>query len=121
MIKMIAVCYRKPGLTREQFRHHYDTQHVPLVKSLMGENLTRYVRNYVNEGGTDFDVGKAPEYDCITEFYFADAEAFKRAVAAIESPENAPRVRADEQAFLDVSRLEMAIVQEADRTDGVPS
>jgi uncharacterized protein (TIGR02118 family) len=121
MIKMIAVCYRNPELTREEFRHHYDTQHVPLVKSLMGGNLTRYVRNYVCDGGTDFDVGNAPEYDCITEFYFPDAEAFKRAVAAVESPENAPAVRADEKRFLDVSRLEMTIVVEEERTDGMPS
>ena len=121
MIKMIAVCYRKPGLTREQFRHHYDTKHVPLVKGLMGDNLERYVRNYVIDGGTDFDVGKAPEYDCITEFFFTDKDAFARAIAAVESPENAPTVRADEKSFLDVGRLEMTIVEEFERTDGTTS
>ena len=118
MIKFVALLYRKPGMTREEFRRHYDTSHVPLVKGLMGDNLMHYIRNYTTDASTEFDVGVPPEFDCITEFHYKDMAAFKRAVAAIEDPKNAPAVRADEKRFLDVSRVQMAIVEVADNTDG---
>lgn len=112
MIKMIAILTRRPGLTIEQFRNHYEDSHVPLVSRLMGRDLQAYVRNYRNDEGNPFPVGAGADFDCITEFHFADEAAFKRAVAAIEHPDNAPSVRADEAAFLDVERVKVAIVDE---------
>lgn len=119
MAKMIAILSRKPGMSFEDFRHHYETSHVPLVKRLMGADLTDYVRNYRNAEGNPFPVGPGAEFDCMTEFHFADQAAFERAVGAIEHPDNAPLVRADEAKFLDTSRVLIAMVDVATRTDGV--
>ena len=118
MYKMVCVLYRKPGMTHEEFRRHYDTSHAPLVKSLMGDNLLRYVRNYSSGMSGPSPVGEAPTFDCITEFHFADKAAFDRAFAVVEHPDNAPKVRADEKRFLDIDRVQVAIVEEFDHTDG---
>lgn len=119
MIKMMAIVRRKNGMSFEDFRRHYETRHVPLVKGLMGDNLTRYIRNYVTKEANPFDIGPGSDFDCITEFYFPDKGALERAVAAIESPENAPTVRADEARFLDTGNVQICFVEESDRIDGV--
>jgi uncharacterized protein (TIGR02118 family) len=117
MIKFVAVLYRKPGMSVEDFRHHYESSHAPLIKRLMGDDLLGYIRNYA-QAGTPFDVGEAqPAFDCITEFHFADQAAFDRAVAAVEHPDNAPSVRADEARFLDVGRVQPAVVEIRDSID----
>jgi len=119
MIKMIAVLNRKPGLSFEEFRRHYETSHVPLVKGLMGDNLLQYVRNYSGDAANPFPVGPGADFDCVTEFHFPDQAAFERAVAAVEHPDNAPAVRADEARFLDTDRVKIAMVEVSTRTDGV--
>ena len=119
MKKMIAVLKRKPGMSFEDFRTYYDTRHVPLVKGLMGDNLINYVRNYV-DSDSPFAVGVKLDFDCVTEFHFVDDAAFERAVKAVEHPDNAPKVRADELNFLDMSYTKVAIVNVHDRTDGKP-
>jgi len=118
MIKMMALLFRKPGMSVEDFRDHYETRHVPLVKSLMGDDLVRYVRNYAG-AGTPFAVGEErPGFDCITEFHFADRAGYERAIASCEHPDNAPAVRADEARFLDMPRIQVSVVEVRDRTDG---
>jgi uncharacterized protein (TIGR02118 family) len=116
---MIAILSRRPDISFETFRHHYETSHVPLVKALMGDSLSAYVRNYRNARANPFPVGPGAEFDCVTEFHFADEAAFRTAVAAIEHPDNAPLVRADEAKFLDTGRVLIAMVDVATRTDGV--
>lgn len=118
-MKMIAILSRRADISFDQFRHHYETSHVPLVKRLMGDDLLHYVRNYRSAEGNPFPVGPGAEFDCVTEFHFADEAGFKRAVAAIEHPDNAPLVRADEAKFLDTARVLIAMVDVATRTDGV--
>lgn len=116
---MIAILNRLPGMSFDSFKEHYETSHVPLVKNLMGDNLRHYIRNYRNDAGNPFPVGPGAAFDCVTEFHFHDQAAFERAVAAVEHPDNAPRVRADEASFLDSSRVLISVVDVATRTDGV--
>ena len=45
MIKLIFMFKRKPGLTHEQFRHHYETSHVPLVHKYLSHLFVDYRRS----------------------------------------------------------------------------
>lgn len=50
---------------------------------------------------TDFD------YDAFAELSFADANAFQAFFELYQSPENAERIAADEEQFLDRSRSKL--------------
>src|SRR3954470_8167565 len=84
LIKLIFMFKRKPGLTHEQFRHHYETSHVPLVHKYLSHLFIDYRRNYVTgalghsaqadrERPTERDIG----FDAITELWFADEAAIQ--------------------------------------------
>lgn len=118
MIKMIAILKRKPGMTMEEFKRHYDTSHVPLVSGIMGKYLKAYVRNY-SDGASPFPVGKPNEFDCVTEFHYDSMEDLLAAAAEIEKPENAPLVRADELRFLDIDNVVVFVANTRDNRDGV--
>lgn len=97
MIKQIVLIRAKEGMSREDFRTHYETVHVPLVLSLF-PMLRGYRRNYVDASavaGAD-----APEFDAITEIWFDDAEAHAAFRARAGLPEVQERIRADEAKFL---------------------
>ncbi len=53
---------RKAGVSREEFRRHYEDVHAPLAARHL-QHLVRYVRNYVSDQlRSDFDC------DVVTEF-----------------------------------------------------
>ena len=118
MIKMVAILKRKPGLSFEEFKKHYETSHVPLVSGFMGKHLKAYVRNY-SDGPNPFPVGKPNQFDCVTEFHFDSMEDLMAAAAECEKPENAPLVREDERRFLDIDNVEVFIADTRTRQDGV--
>ncbi len=118
MIKMIAVLKRKQGMSFEDFKKHYETSHVPLVSSFMGNHLKAYVRNY-SDGPNPFPVGVPSSVDCVTEFHYDSMEDLMAAAAQCEKPENAPLVREDESKFLDVDSVMVFIADTRTRQDGV--
>ena len=44
MIKIMLLVNRKSGISREEFRRHYEEVHAPLASSHL-RHLVRYVRN----------------------------------------------------------------------------
>ncbi len=110
MVKGIALLARKPGLSPEEFRRHYEEVHAPLIRKLV-PSLKRYLRNYVTRrpfppaaGGTEFD--------CVTEQWFDSMEGFQQMIDAMAG-EAGRAIRADERTFLDRARTVYVIVEEA--------
>lgn len=97
MRKRISLKTRRPGLTLEAFRDHYESRHVPLGLAHVDRfQWRRYVRNYVVEA-----LGIPVAFDGYAEFWVdddADDEALARFVA---SPEFAA-LHEDDARFLDV-------------------
>ncbi|OJJ06161.1 hypothetical protein ASPVEDRAFT_45579 [Aspergillus versicolor CBS 583.65] len=128
---ILAVLSRKPGLTPTQFKSYYETTHVPLVKEIAGSHPpTVYKRYYLprahihgqggiddTNAGADADTSNTAypvttalagnpsglQFDVYTEMVFEDENHFGSFQAALE--ENSERVKADEAAFLDTSRI----------------
>lgn len=108
MIKIIFLLKRKPDITHEQFRAHYEASHVMLAHKYIGHLLIKYVRNYptfallnpseVPEGTTPapYDIG----YDCITEMYVADQAAVEEMGRIFNDPAINPVLVEDELKFL---------------------
>ena len=114
---IVAFLWRKPGLTPDQFRHHYETQHIPLLVALMGsafpKSHTRFYlprqlsaaktadtsnTNYtptVFLGNTDdFD------YDAFASIVFADEAAFNTFYALLRDAHVGKLVAEDQKKFL---------------------
>ena len=73
--KSIILVNRRDGLTREQFRGHYEQIHVPLALEWFG--FAKYVRNHVVSEGASFD--------CLAEFWPHDpAQVGRAAQAAVD-------------------------------------
>lgn len=103
MIKVIILDKRKPGMSPEAFRKHYEEVHAPLFLSLVPKIHT-YTRNYVTPitGADDVDgwsFAKA-DYDCIVEMKYETQEDFDNTMAFLMSHE-ARALAEDEENFID--------------------
>jgi len=111
MVKGIALLKRKPGLSPEEFRKHYEGSHAPLALKLV-PTIRKYVRNYVTT--TAFPPGaEEPEYDCITEQWFDDMEGFQ-AMMDTAGTEDGRVIAEDEEKFLDRTKTVYILVKEVE-------
>ena len=95
MPKLILFVKRKPGLTHEQFRAHYESTHAPLARRVLPW-LDRYTRNFL----TPFPGQPEPPYDCVTEFWFKDEAALRASIEWTRSEAGQVLAR-DEENFMD--------------------
>jgi len=109
MVKAIALLKRKPGLSPEEFRKHYEEIHAPLAKKLF-PFIRKYVRHYVT-AAPFASTGKEPKFDCITEEWFDDMEAFQ-SMMDIYAGETGRPIREDEKELFDMTRLEYLFVED---------
>lgn len=103
MLKFMVVVYKRPDLSDEQFRRHFEQVHGPLATNLPG--LRRYIQNYCSY---DDARRKPPGWDAIVELYFDDFEAME---AAWDSPQGKAS-DADLPLFADLSRTTWSVVEE---------
>lgn len=116
MLKMVILIKKKPGMSREDFIHHYETSHAVLGKRLLGHLWTKYVRNYPlslmeyqPEENTIDD-----SYDAITEIWFKDQSAVDEMARIINIPDNNLEILADEEKFQDRLQTRLLMVEEID-------
>lgn len=98
MIRMLALLVRRPDLSRDAFRSHYEGQHAPLALPLL-DGVRHYVRNHVAPG---LDAGRCP-FDVLSEFGY-ESQAAVTAVAARLDSERGEAIREDERRFMDKPR-----------------
>lgn len=122
MAKLIFFLKRKPGITPQEFRDHYEQSHSRFAQKYIGHLLTGYVRNYptfaaldpsnVPEGNepAPYDVG----YDAITEMRVKDMAAVEEIGRIFNDPAIQPILKEDERKFLDDSKTVMIICDEQD-------
>ncbi|KAI2602308.1 EthD domain-containing protein [Hypoxylon sp. NC1633] len=112
---------RKPGTSPESFQEHYENVHLPLLREVAGPHfpLTHTRRYIARSSGQAEDTTRNAttpaqvlrgsqadfDYDCIVEATFESAEAFQAFMGFTHTSENAARVIADEEGFLDRSNL----------------
>jgi uncharacterized protein (TIGR02118 family) len=112
VIKLIAVLSKKPGLSRDDFINYYETGHVPLIRKMIPQ-LQEYRRNYVDPNGILVAPGMtAPDFDVVTEFWFADRAALEEALATYTATSAGEIIRRDEENFLDRGKMSFFIVDE---------
>lgn len=120
MAKLIFFLKRKPGITPQQFRDHYENSHVKLAHKYIGHLLDGYHRNYptfacldpsnIPEGTEPqpYDIG----YDAITEMRVKDQAAVDEIARIFNDPVIRPILREDEEKFLDQKSSVMIVCDE---------
>jgi hypothetical protein len=121
MAKLLFFLKRKPGLTPEQFREHYEN-HAPLAQKYIGHLLTGYARNYPVFAALDpthapagtqpapYDIG----YDAICEMRVKDDAAVDEIGRIFNDPEIGPILNADTGKFLDTKATVIVVCDERD-------
>ncbi|KAJ5291525.1 hypothetical protein N7478_000776 [Penicillium angulare] len=127
-VRALIYAYRKPGLSLEDFKKHYE-DHAELVKRLSGEDFplshkrTYVARSTVGVASEDASernaltpatvlVGKQShfDFDAYAELTFTDKAAFQAFSAKIYAPDAAAQIAADEEKFLDKSKLGIVLL-----------
>lgn len=121
MIKLIVLIKRKPSLTPEQFRTHYETVHANLALEYIRPYLLDYRRNYPITSFSYFDAVEEPgqltrrpgyEYDCITEMWLADSSQADAMFAKLAEPIVRKTIGDDEDRFIDSKSVVMVTCEE---------
>lgn len=55
--RAMLVIFRKPDISPEAFKEHYEEIHVPLLKSLAGNEFPKHTRNYVQRSSSSDEIG----------------------------------------------------------------
>lgn len=112
MFKAIALLKKKPGLSRQQFIDYYEQRHAPLLRTLQ-PNMAGYRRNFIDlEGAYIYPGASAPDFDVITEIWYADRAGFERDMALAALPDIAQKIAEDEENFLDRNLTRFFVVNE---------
>lgn len=139
---ILLYSFRKPGTTPTSFKTHYESQHIPLLKSLTGTHFPKsHKRFYIqrtdstNTTSTDNNhiqndkypatvlVGTQPDfsYDAIAELTFEDATKFQTFMDIVSQDEIKELIARDEELFLDRARMTAVVVGETVVTEGEES
>lgn len=124
---ILVLATRKPTLSPDEFKHHYETKHLPLLRSLVGLDLMpphstrQYFARIDRQGfggpanrnrpllmlrGTSEDV----EYDVLTQMTWDTEQQFQKFYKAIYETTAAARLAEDEEHFLDPGKLRAIVV-----------
>ena len=109
MFKVIHLVKRKPHLTHEQFRDHFERSHAAMAQKFCGHLFSEYRRNYVNVvlGGGDPRVPGSGfgemewGWDLLSEWILPSEENFLEIQRIMESPEIKHYFQEDEDRFID--------------------
>ncbi|KIX10706.1 uncharacterized protein Z518_01790 [Rhinocladiella mackenziei CBS 650.93] len=124
--RVLILVYRKPGMTPEDFKRHYETVHIPLVREIAGptfplSHVRRYIRRTKQPDGTysaallsgvQGDFG----FDAVSELTYEDEVAFRESFAAMNAPEAAKRISEDCAMFMDQSKAPVVLLEDCVET-----
>jgi hypothetical protein len=122
MFKVIWLLKRKPGITHEQFREHYENSHAVLGQKFFGHLILSYKRNYdaAKQAGQEnaFMASRQSDYDCITEWIMPSEAAFEECMELLADPVIGKLFLEDETYFLDGAATRLMRCQTFDTGSG---
>ena len=124
---------RKPNLSPEEFKDHYENVHIPLAQRLCAGNwpfkFTRqYLARVTRKGfggpanpdrpplllrGTAQDI----DYDCVGHMEFENEHAFQAFYKRVYEKDVAAKLAADEVQFLELGKTRVVVVGETISTE----
>lgn len=130
---IILFVTRKPELSPEEFKHHYENVHIPLAQRLCAGNWPfRFTRQYLaritRKGfGGPANPDRPPlllrgdaqdiDYDCVSEMTFDSEDAFQAFYKRVYDKDVAAKLAADEMTFLELEKTRVVVVGETVSTE----
>jgi hypothetical protein len=117
MIKLFIFLKRKEGITREQFKNHFDNVHAKIADKYFTFKMVEYTRNYISSVSTGTRAGREPmdfPFDCISEWTLPDQKTMDEIFGLLTSDEIGQEFYRDEENFLDRSRSMMIRCDDGD-------
>lgn len=107
--RVYMLASKKPDVSLEEFKSHWDNEHLNLLKEIGGDaypkvHAHRYPAQVLGPEGAGFDG--------IGYLEFEKKEDFLRLTTILGKPENQARVNEDEKKFLDMSKFQMYVVDD---------
>ena len=113
MYKVMAFISRKPGISKEEFRAYYESNHIRLIADV-APSMATYRRNYINFGDPFLRNEEKIDFDVVTEMLFNDRAECERWFEAFGEPASLARVIDDESKFIDVATVRVCPVDVED-------
>ncbi|MCJ1324917.1 hypothetical protein MMC10_001579 [Thelotrema lepadinum] len=110
--KVMLLFGRIDSITPAAFKDHFENVHIPLIKSLVGEDFpVKHTRMYLErteDGPNDASVWIGGQddfkFDVAAQMTFADEEHWKRFMAKATDPEVQKILHEDDEKFSDRSK-----------------
>jgi EthD domain len=122
MVRLLWFLKRKPGMTFEQFREHYENIHSRFGQQYFGHLFIEYRRHYdrASEQGLDCSVPGLPAsgYDCIAEWLLRDEEAFAEWGRLLQDPVIGRIFDEDGARFMDRTATRLVVCDTRDTGPG---
>lgn len=115
MIKVVGMLRRRPGMTREAFREHYERVHRVIGEKYLKGHAVRYVRRYLTPLP-----GQPPQdqdglaFDAMWEMWYPDQAAFDAAMARIAEPDAVKEIGEDVARLFDAPARRYYTVDEVE-------
>jgi EthD domain len=108
-VSIVALLWRRAGMSRAEFRAYYETHHRLVGEQVLGGYATRYVRRFLTPRDGALD---DTDPDVVTEIDFPDAATRDACLAAMAEPATMAMIVADDEQLFDRSRIRMFDVEE---------
>ncbi|MEJ8568606.1 EthD domain-containing protein [Elongatibacter sediminis] len=113
MIKTVNLLKRRSGMSMEDFIEHYESTHRRIGEKYLKGHACHYIRRYLfpvpdPATGESYEA----EYDVLLEIWYPNEAAYQNAMAAINAPEAAAEISADEANLFDRSSMRSFHVRE---------
>ncbi|KAL2847836.1 hypothetical protein BJY01DRAFT_212339 [Aspergillus pseudoustus] len=121
---LALLCRRKAGLTPAEFKTHFETEHVLLIKRLTGEFFPQsHQRFYIQRGSAEphaaqMFVGDETEYDAICIMTWADESVAQKYFARVQEPHVLKQVMDDDAAFVERASTKIVALEDLRVTSG---
>ncbi len=109
MYRIMFLLKRKPHMTHEQFRAHFERSHAPMALKFCGHLFSQYQRHYADTvwcGGDsrkpDSGFGPTPwNWDLLSVWTLPSEAHYHEVIRIMESPGIKPLFEADEDRIID--------------------
>lgn len=120
MFKAMMFLRRKADLSHEQFRDHFENVHARMAQRHIGHLMIGYHRNYpsvVLEGPRSNRRSREPRFDCVSEWFLPNREAYEAIQAMFGDTPMGREFREDEEKFLDREASVRILFEDGDVID----
>jgi hypothetical protein len=109
VFRVYLLAVKAPGISIEEFKEQWDVHHINMLKEMAGDAYPQnHYHRYPKQAAGPTDA----KYDGIGYLEFKDKAAFLKLREITGTPENKARLEEHDKKFLDMSKIQMYIVDE---------